>query len=1559
MAKTGSLRIDTPVGIIRGRAQAGGFGMLSLTALTFAVMSDVKAADPDATFLDDDNIAYKDLEHGAFELWTKEAIPRHIIVEDPSETVVLTRRGSSVNVSQVANSAIRMEELQAAQQAVLANYAKGYGPGGSSTPYYLDLPKLQPINYGQAGGSTPLGTLPPLPEGPSPFVIEPFIPPPQPPSLNSATGPTLIDTAALDLFIASGGSFAASSSEPGATLTFGIGGGTAGNTVMEGITYNISKAGLYGTLFLNSTTGAYLYVPNNAAVNALSAPTTENFTITVSDGTLSVSQTYTVIINGTNDAAIIAGTITGSVTEASGTVAGTSTATGTLTDTDVDNPPNTFTEVSSATPSAKGYGTFTITAAGVWTYTLDNTNAAVQALNVGTTLIDTFTVATIDGTTQLVTITITGANDAAVISGAKTGSVVEASGTSPGTPVATGTLTDTDVDNVANSFIAVLSPTTSNNGYGSFIMTAAGVWTYTLDNANAAVQALNTGETLTDTFTVATVDGTTQVVTITITGANDAAIVSGTITGAVVEAGTSAPGTPVATGALTASDADNAANAFTAVSSPTASSKGYGSFTMTAAGVWTYTLDNSNPAVQALNVGGTLTDTFTVTTVDGTTQVVTITIAGTNDAAVIFGTTTGSVIEAGTAAPGAPVATGTLADTDVDNAANTFAAVSSPAASSKGYGSFTMTAAGVWTYTLDNTNSAVQALNAGETLTDTFTVATVDGTTQVVTITITGANDAAVISGTKTGSVVEATGTAAGIPVATGTLTDVDVDNADNSFVAVTSPAASSKGYGSFTITAAGVWTYTLDNTNPAVQALNVGGTLTDTFTVAAVDGTTQVMTITIAGANDAAVISGATTGSVTEAGTTTPGTPVATGTLTDTDVDNAANTFAAVSSPTASTKGYGTFMITVAGVWTYMLDNNNSTVQALDPGETLTDTFTVATIDGTTQTVTIVIHGSSDADPNDFDNLALGDHVIVDAPYVYGTPNGENIAGGGDEFQIVYAGAGNDTVNGTGKDDILYSGSGNDTIKGNDGNDTIYGGSGNDTVNGNNGSDTITGGFGADQLTGSNGDDVFVYLSVADSNSSQFDTITDFASGSDKINLAALGALAFLHLTSTSTPVPPHTIAWIYNSASNETIVYVNPTDTTLKIGDSSLLEIHLQGIVSVQESDFIFQAADTVVAASEAIDLALETLVVADAAAVTEASAETSASTNDALIASDSSGWVLSATDESSQFHFKPDVGSVGSVKLAHFGETSASAMVDSDEATVALTAGSAIEPWDEYTATPTESLFTFHQESIQANAGAVTIGETTLMSPIGTIQSLGFTATYAVAASQHVEHGVSPVAGANHPSQHESHAAAGSNDPDPPANAVAASQLAQLGVTPGSGAGHQPSQHEPHAASQQSGFNGPHTPANAVAASQLAQLGVTPGSGASHQQSQHEPHTASQQSGPSEPHLPLSSPPAAANPSHQADHASGGPAPAVNDPGHGNSFHFKNEVAAIHTEPIVSVVELNSAPIPGAGGHGAEHGGSAAILETETAALSQTEQHPGSHAYVASHGSHELLI
>src|SRR6266478_2364614 len=438
-------------------------------------------------------------------------------------------------------------------------------------------------------------------------------------------------------------------------------------------------------------------------------------------------------------------------------------------------------------------------------------------------------------------------------------------------------------------------------------------------------------------------------------------------------------------------------------------------------------------------------------------------------------------------------------------------------------------------------------------------------------------------------------------------------------------------------MTAAGVWTYTLDNANSAVQALNVGDTLTDTFTVTTVDGTAQVVTITINGTSDAAIISGTATGSVIEAGGATRGTPTATGTLTDTDVDNPPNTFTAVSSPAASDGGYGIFTMTAAGVWTYTLDNANSTVDALDVGDALTDTFTVHTVNGTAQVVTITIRGASDADPNDFDNnLATGTTVRSDPPYVYGTPGHDSIAGGGDVGQIIYAGAGDDTLNGTGVNDIIYGGSGNDTIKGNNnGDDTIYGGSENDTINGNNGNDTIIGGFGADYLTGGNGDDRFVYLSVADSHAGQFDTITDFISGSDKINLTALGVLAFLALTSTSTSVPAHTIAWLYDGASNETIVYVNPTDQTLSIGDSGLLEIHLQGIATIQASDFVYEptTAPVVVAAGEPIDRALAATATDGTIATTTADNSLGWTLNDGALFADGT-WTTQTTSVGYRF-------------------------------------------------------------------------------------------------------------------------------------------------------------------------------------------------------------------------------------------------------------------------------------------------------------------------------------
>ena len=130
----------------------------------------------------------------------------------------------------------------------------------------------------------------------------------------------------------------------------------------------------------------------------------------------------------------------------------------------------------------------------------------------------------------------------------------------------------------------------------------------------------------------------------------------------------------------------------------------------------------------------------------------------------------------------------------------------------------------------------------------------------------------AVISGTATGSVTEKSGVAngtAGDATACGDLDATDVDSAAT-FVAQSDVA---KTYGTFTIDAAGTWTYTLNDGNADVQALNTGGTLHELVTVTTADGTTQVIDITINGANDAAVITGTATGTVTEKGGVANGT--------------------------------------------------------------------------------------------------------------------------------------------------------------------------------------------------------------------------------------------------------------------------------------------------------------------------------------------------------------------------------------------------------------------------------------------------------------------------------------------------------------------------------------------------------------------------------------------------------------------------------------------------------------------------------------------------------------
>jgi hypothetical protein len=138
-AKGGLPGIDPPpVAGVASRIHTGGMGLLSLAALTFSSVKDAHGADAGVTSLDEDSIDYKDMPHGSFELVTKEAIPRYIVVEDPGQTVVLNKVGTTIGVNQFTNSAARMDELQLAQQEVQANWAKGLGHAGSGTTPFSD-----------------------------------------------------------------------------------------------------------------------------------------------------------------------------------------------------------------------------------------------------------------------------------------------------------------------------------------------------------------------------------------------------------------------------------------------------------------------------------------------------------------------------------------------------------------------------------------------------------------------------------------------------------------------------------------------------------------------------------------------------------------------------------------------------------------------------------------------------------------------------------------------------------------------------------------------------------------------------------------------------------------------------------------------------------------------------------------------------------------------------------------------------------------------------------------------------------------------------------------------------------------------------------------------------------------------------------------------------------------------------------------------------------------------------------------------------------------------------
>ena len=453
-----------------------------------------------------------------------------------------------------------------------------------------------------------------------------------------------------------------------------------------------------------------------------------------------------------------------------------------------------------------------------------------------------------------------------------------------------------------------------------------------------------------------------------------------------------------------------------------------------------------------------------------------------------------------------------------------------------------------WTYVVDNTSAAVQALAQGETAIETFTISVSDGhgstVDQVVTVTVSGTNDAPTIEAVVTQTVADTAAVNVIAPI-TGSLAGDDVDAGAVLTYGLAVGELGTSAFGALTVNTDGSYSFAVNSA--AVNALAAGATTSVSFDVSVTDehnaSATTTISFDLTGANDAAIISGVSSGAVTEDAVIN----TVIGDLNATDVDGPPDSFTAVGAGAATANGYGTYAVDATGHWTYTLDNSNAAVNALNNASApLTDSFTVFTTDGPNQVVSITINGHTDVtavvvppvftgggDPNDFDSLIAGTNgsptngpdVLFDgAPFdgsinlgggndiYYAGPGNDGTISGSGGNDTIYGQAGNDDINGNNDNDLLFGGSGNDNITGNNGNDTIFGGSGNDIINGDGDNDFITGGYGADIIDVSQGNDTVNFLSLLDTG----DIINGFngngaAPGGDIFDLSAIDASAVL----------------------------------------------------------------------------------------------------------------------------------------------------------------------------------------------------------------------------------------------------------------------------------------------------------------------------------------------------------------------------------------------------------------------------------------------------------------
>ncbi|MGI9213676.1 MAG: VCBS domain-containing protein, partial [Methylococcaceae bacterium] len=604
---------------------------------------------------------------------------------------------------------------------------------------------------------------------------------------------------------------------------------------------------------------------------------------------------------------------------------------GTLTADQTTQFTNAFTLVTKTDSTATGAGTQT------WQFSV--TDSTLDFLTAGETLTAIYTVTVADNQASTVAkdvlITVNGRNDAPTLSTATvTGSYTEAAATSQSLVLASqnGAIGFTDVDlndthNVTETVAslnwsagslsaaqqAVLTSAFRLGTLSDSTGTGAGTQPWTFQTPDQTLDFMSAEQTLTAVYAVKITDSqgssTTQNVTVTLTGANDSPVGFNDAAVAVEQGGiANATAGTNPTGNVLNNDTDVDSGDTRTVSAITGGTPGqakagtYGSLTLNSDGTYTYTVNNANADVQGLrSPANTLTDSFIYTVRDAggltDTATLTVTITGRNDNPVGVDDTA-TATEAGGVNNGTagtnPTGNVLTNDTDVDSGdTRTVTGIRTGLESTTSdtttgtvgssltgtYGSLTVNADGSYIYTVDNSNTTVQALQTGQALTDSFTYTVRDTggltDTATLTVTITGRNDNPVgvddtATATEAGGVNNAT---AGVDPTGNVLTnDTDVDSGDTRTVTAvrlgetegsgtvgTVGSALIGTYGTLTLASNGAYTYAVNNSTSASQALAAGESAIDTFNYTVTDAggltDTAVLRITVNGSNDAPTV--------------------------------------------------------------------------------------------------------------------------------------------------------------------------------------------------------------------------------------------------------------------------------------------------------------------------------------------------------------------------------------------------------------------------------------------------------------------------------------------------------------------------------------------------------------------------------------------------------------------------------------------------------------------------------------------------------------------------------